>query len=362
MEERNRHPYKNIDWKSCHRITACTHFHCLKQQQLDEAFASGLDLVSITNYYPSRPTYPLKEEKNPYETTTQYGYIKDGVWHHEKISFAGKGKGMENGGESLLFPSLPPDLLEIPNTEHHDFADLHPFFHITAPGSLLASGTPERLKDSFSLASQGYEKGCPLPWKEAFTHILQELITPDGGGIIINHPAESRVRSSLICEMLDFDPRILGMEIYNHCSGDEFAASAETIWDEVLSTGRQCFGFCTLDQPRKKYWGKIVLLTEERTMEACLKAMRNGDFYGKITNDTLEFEEIRFDGKNFYARSNSPQTLFRLIAAPGIIYEASGQEINFTIPAGKESEYRFLRLDASLAKREILYSQPFMLC
>lgn len=365
--ERERCPYGNVNWRTCKKITGCTHMHCLSQQQLDNAFASGLELVSITNYYPSRPWYPLREQTGDLLGQKQFGFIRDGVWHHKEISFgelfSGEGKlpPPEEKEAEKLFTNLPPDLLEIPNTEHHDFADTHPFFHITAPGSLLSSGTPERVKDAFGLFSAGFAKGCPLPWREAFTHILEELLYPEGGGIIIDHPAESRIRANQICEMLDFDSRVLGMEVYNSCSADEFAASAELLWDEVLSTRRQCFGFCAVDQPRPHWRGKIVLLAEERTPEACLKAMRQGNFYGKITGDTLDFEEISFDGRRFYARTNSSETLFRLIAAPGIVCEKSGREFSFLLPGEKASSYIFLRLDASLAKREMLYAQPIML-
>jgi hypothetical protein len=80
--------------------------------------------------------------------------------------------------------------------------------------------------------------------------MLERLIIPDGGGITINHPAWSYLRLELMLKMLDFDPRVLGIEVYNHSSGvADHNAWSEVQWDQILSTGRQCFGFFVPDHP-----------------------------------------------------------------------------------------------------------------
>ena len=33
MQERNRNPYQNIDWKKQIRVTGCTHLHCSTRQE-----------------------------------------------------------------------------------------------------------------------------------------------------------------------------------------------------------------------------------------------------------------------------------------------------------------------------------------
>lgn len=111
--------------------------------------------------------------------------------------------------------------------------------------------------------------------------------------------------------MLDFDDRVLGIEIFNKTSQDNanhLGWDIET-WDTILKTGRRCWGFCVPDHdgenysiadtttpPNRQITGLNVLLCEPTEYD-CLKAYREGRFYGKLYNTTnLAFSNISFEG------------------------------------------------------------------
>ena len=55
---RNRHPYKGIDWATAHQIRGTTHVHCKNQESLD-VILKRIEFLTLSNYYPSAPWYPL---------------------------------------------------------------------------------------------------------------------------------------------------------------------------------------------------------------------------------------------------------------------------------------------------------------
>jgi hypothetical protein len=209
----------------------------------------------------------------------------------------------------------------------------------------------------------GFGFGVRLPWKEGFDRILGSMTVPDGGGITINHPASSHLPLDLICDMLDYDQRVLGIEVFNHNDSVDFTTSAETLWDVILGTGRQCFGFFVEDHNLRRKWrGKIIILTEEHTASGCLKAIRKGNFYGALTDNGLRFDYLGFDGRTLKAKTNRPVT-FKLVSRLGITgYTQNTCEFTYTVKEGMESELRYLRLTAREGREvEKLYAQPFML-
>ena len=192
--------------------------------------------------------------------------------------------------------------------------------------------------------------------------MLNALLFPDGGGVTINHPAWSRLNKDHVLEMLDYDPRILGIEVLNGFSGGpENHAWSEDYWDYALGTGRQCFGFFVPD------WGVVegvnILLVPEKTPHACLKAYRQGNWYGAIKGrKILNFRSIRFDGKTLYAQTDKPAR-FQIISKSGVVLETEAAECSLDVSPSDSEKYGFLRIKAFAVddSGEILFSQPFML-
>ncbi|MGI6088148.1 MAG: hypothetical protein ACOYCD_09470 [Kiritimatiellia bacterium] len=150
---------------------------------------------------------------------------------------------------------------------------------------------------AFSLA-----QGVQRPWRDAFSAALdgalrdgegkplEGLQYADGGGITINHPGLSL---AAYLPLLDFDPRVLGIEVWNdhYPLGGQRGADMGfyELWDNILRTGRRCFGFFVNDH---QYYGRgrNVLLVPpmqdlpmaERERNA-LRAYRQGRFFGLVS-------------------------------------------------------------------------------
>ncbi|MBO7533685.1 MAG: hypothetical protein J6T46_06825, partial [Victivallales bacterium] len=139
---------------------------------------------------------------------------------------------------------------------------------------------------------------------------------------------------------------------------------AESQWDEVLGTGRQCYGFCVQDHMNSnmKLQGRSILLPEERTAESCLRAYRQGRFYGALKGEGLEFESVEFDGRTLRVRCDK-EAIILLLSHRGVLVELwTGRELIYTVPDSDRSKDVFLRVTAlDQASGEKLFTQPFML-
>ncbi len=332
---------------------------------------SGLEFATFSNYYPSTPYWPYQSVHEKAVQLYQNGYIQDGVYHPERIDFRQK---FAEWGEDCsilpadegarLFPDGPADLLEAPNAEHHCFSDYNVYLHITAPGSTFSSGNYYSRRNQI-LDKHGIHMGTAMPWRQAFQCMFDNLIVPDGGGVVINHPHWSHLPHKFLCDMLDFDARVLGMEVINADCGADFTSAAESQWDEVLGTGRQCYGFWTQDHLKLdlgELRGRCILMPEERSVESCLKAYRQGRFYGAIKGHGLNFESVTFDGRTLRVRCDK-EAIILLMTHQGVEVELwTGRELVYTVKDEDRSKHVFLRATAlDQQSGEKLFTQAFML-
>lgn len=377
---RNRRPYAGLDWSKVKRIKTTTHGHCPNPRYLEAYLKRGFGLLTVSNYYPSAPWVPLSEMTEGFyrvhhnHAVTVNGKKKDGPFDWTKI--VGEWKDELGDAEAAqlpfqegkkIFPPLPPDVLEAPNAEHHNFlmedGKVNWMLHMCAPGSNYASGTFD-VKYKFKTHTRGYCYGSGEYWGTAVDRMIDALAYPDGGGVTINHPTWSKLDRELILRILDHDPRVLGIEAvegrgYNN----------ENYWDWVLSTGRQCFGFFVPDWAvaNGKVFGVNVLCVEERTVHACMKAYRDGNFYGALNGlDELAFERISFDGNRLEAATDRPAR-FEVVTAQGVVARSEGREVSWVPPAEGEWSGRALHMFARVRafaaddSGEVLFTQPFML-
>ena len=295
---RNRHPYQGIDWSTAQQIRGTTHMHCKTQEDLD-VILRRIEFLTLSNYYPSAPWYPLaKMTENYYRihhdfpVTVAKKRVEGpfdwnkivGQWIKELPQELQKEYPFREGGK--IFKPLPEGILEAPNAEHHNFyyenGKRIPRLHMNSPGSMFASGTFDQWeRRRFQTGVRGgYDFGSGELWSTAIDRMIEGLIYPDGGGVTINHPVWSSYYRPLILSILDHDPRVLGMEVIEGGHGN-----GEKYWDWVLATGRQCFGFFVPDHSIRRKddsFGVNVLVTPERSVQACLKAYREGNFYGAL--------------------------------------------------------------------------------
>ena len=375
---RNRRPYSGLDWSSVKEVHTTSHGHCTGQKMLDGYLERGLGLITMSNYYPSAPYVPAaKMTQNYYAVHHEHpvmvkGKRVKGPFDWSKIVGGWKDQLPENLRKDIpfkegapLFKPLPPGVLEAPNAEHHSFVGSPT--HMCCPGSNFASGTFDS-HNKYGSHARGYHFGSGEPWRDAIDHMLGGLICPDGGGVTVNHPAWSHLLDSHIQEMLDYDPRVLGIEVYNQTARPYgpyrwSRANCEDYWDRTLSTGRQCFGFFVPD------WGVTegvnVLLVKEKTVEACLQAYRQGNFYGAIKGrGLLRFTSILFDGRNLKVTLDRPAHI-QVLSAKGVV-KCCGRladKMEYSVAPAERSGHVFLRVRAyrNDETEEIIFSQPLML-
>ena len=375
---RNRRPYSGLDWTKVQRVKTTSHGHCTGQKMLDVYLKRGFGLLTMSNYYPSAPYVPSAKMTSGYyrmhhEHPVMFkGKRTDGPFDWNKIiaewkdkldAKAAKDYPMREGGK--LFKPLPEGVMEAPNAEHHGFklenGRSAGSLHMCAPGSAFASGTFDA-HDVYKTHSHGYHFGSGEFWGTAIDRMIAGMIYPDGGGVTINHPTWTKLDRELMLKILDWDPRVLGIEVL------EAGHNSENYWDWALSTGRQCFGLFVPDWSiRNEIFGVNVLCVQERTVHACLQAYRKGNFYGATHGlDELTFTGISFDGKRVTATTDKPAR-FEVITARGVVKEAKGTEVTWDmVPNGSSvgphvDVFARVKAYATDGSGEILFSQPFML-
>ena len=385
---RNRHPYRDVDWTSAHQIKTTTHVHCTTQDDLDILLKRGFGLLTLSNYYPSAPWWPLaKMTKNYYRLHHDFPVMVNGKRMNGPFDWNTiVGKWIKElppelqaeypfkEGEKIFNP-LPEGVLEAPNAEHHAFrhADGRSTgpLHMNAPGSAFASGTFDQWqKRRFQTGVRGgYNFGSGEFWQTAIDRMIAGLIFPDGGGVTVNHPKWSAYNRNFLLDILDYDPRVLGIEVIEGGVGN-----SEGYWDWVLATGRQCFGFFVPDHSIRRKdnnFGVNVLVTPEWSVHACLKAYREGNFYGaKRGLDELRFTRLAFHGTTVEAETDRPARIVAITALGAAHEVKKGTTLKWTLnPEVKhgcgspKNAHMFIRIKAYAldGSGEELFSQPYML-
>ena len=102
-------------------------------------------------------------------------------------------------------------------------------------------------------------------------------------------------------------------------------------------------------------------------MHACLKAYREGNFYGAANGlDELAFTGLSFDGKTVKATTDKPARM-QVITARGVVKETKGREVSWTVEPDKPwygariDVFARVKAYATDGSGEVLFSQPFML-
>lgn len=342
---------------------------------MNNACAGGLKHVAVSNYYPSAPYYPLnKIRKDQFKVQQEHavvvnGQLKQGPFMWNDIMMD-KTNGWYNKLDAKLqqtlpskigdciFNNIPADVNASPNAEHHSFKNTRA--HINSLGSFYCSGTFD-VHNKYQLSKHGYAVGAAINWQDAFDSILRLSQFPDGGGITINHPAWSQLDIAQICQMLDYDNRVLGIEIWNEtCQRLDGHGFALEMWDKILSTGRPCYGFAVPDHFNDPNWkGRNYLLIPEFNEKECLKAYRQGRFYCALLGNGLKFNNITLADGTLSVNINK-KALIKIISDKGTT-ETNECSMTYKIPAvNGQFNIRYLRIEAEDDSGERIFSQPVM--
>lgn len=309
-------PYQNVNWETVNKVQSCSHEHCENQSQFTTLMqSSGLYHVCVSNYYPSEPLYPI-----PYISDLQF--------------------------------------IASPNAEHHTLSIKNISkgrLHINGLGSFFESGSPRGESPV----------GCNYAnVSDIIPRIIDDLQYDDGGGVTINHPFWSGLTAKDIIDILDVDDRVLGLEVFNsykeHYTDnvlDESMVENIALWDSVLSTGRRCWGFCVADhqgQITPTWEGRNMLLVGDVTDHNCLKAYRNGEFYGKLGTTNLVFDSIYFDGSVLTVEAENADQI--KVVIDGLQSNYNSQHVSVNIP----NSAVYVRVEAH-TEYDSIFSNPIIL-
>lgn len=378
-------PYAEVNWSTVRRIPSATHLHATTQARLDQIHEQmGLRHLPLSNYYPSAPYYPLEAIRTHSFVRQAFGVVRDGRYQGGPIDWnqvitdthTGWVRDLPPETRRLLpmepgarvFERIPDSIVVSPNAEHHSFSDTP--LHACTPGSLFSSGAFDA-GGRFGLRTHGYELGVGLPWREAFAKVFEQLLFEDGGGLTINHPTWSELDFHQIRQFLDFDHRVLGIEVYNDaCAvafGDPTLGWAVDLWDRLLASGRRCLGFFSPDKCAK---GRNVLLVDQFNERECLRAYRRGAFLGSVNATDFSFARIRLAGDRVSVvvdKDRPPPPDTRLLV--NVTTNTGKKRINakwnepFDVEIPLDNLGRpainFMRMEAvDLDAGEVVYSQP----
>lgn len=439
-------PYAGIDWENVRPLHSFSHQHGSDPRVF---WNMGFGHLPISNYYPSRPFYPLPDafmKEHPeavgapnaeQHSTTDSGmhfcavgslytvgygqtprfkagqapieHVFSGlsVFDARKLPWLGVYRLDLRIAQAARTDREAEVLLTIEGAEAISHKSFAPIGDGVVRRQRVTSKSPEsmylktaaaavRVRLDFDPASTRIARfrlmqGTNRPWKDAFRAALdgtgkdsaerpvEGLLFADGGGITINHPGGS-VKPLL--EALDFDPRVLGIEVWNQHEG--FGGTEMRfyrLWDEALRSGRQCLGFFVKDHVFFGRGRNVLLVScpataspREREHES-LRAYRDGRFFGLLgalktdesgkpasPYDRSEFRftriavkengnrqpagiEVSVDGADWTKR---PNTQIRFITDAGVAKVVDDRSAFFEFPrdAAGTVACRFVRIEA----------------
>lgn len=376
-------PYQDVDWKNVQRVASATHMHLRSQEHLDNGYRYGIRHFPMSNYYPSVPYdadtrlsdfrlhqwWPAKRDGELVEPPINWNEIitwQDELEEPYRSEFPFK-------EAEPVFSTIPPNVILSHNAEHHGFTNSNA--HICSPGSSFESGTFD-VGNHFRLNEHGFPIGFGGTWQEGFAGMIEKLDYPDGGGVVICHPTWfSRFSDAQVLEMLDFDERVLGIEVYSDYSAnkdwfanedyqrpDESAPGYSlNMWDRVLSTGRRAWGFSVPDHNVCKggdWHGRCILLVSGFTEEECLRAYRNGSFYGCLKDNGLTVTQFEAT-ESRVSMEVSRKAEIRFVTNAGVARTVAGTSGAYELPLrdGK-TDTVFVRVEVEDGSGERLFLQP----
>lgn len=460
-------PYESIDWEGCRYVHSMSHQHQGQSDQSRDLFyAMGYRHFAFSNYYPSAPTPLPREyaEAHPdlaSSPNAEHGTLTDIGLHCNALgSLYGTGYGhslsarqrqaspLQYRFENLrVFDEAAPwkgvyrldlrfeakgganpaqAMLSIQGATACDlrngFADQGPvanrsfgagnhslYLRTQAPWMDMALHFDPAMLE---LTQCRLMQGTNRPWRDLFRAALDGetldgqheggLLDSEGGGITLNHPTGPL---ELYTELLDFDPRVLGIEVWNQLTSgfgssrgfyqsmDQENLHFYRLWDDLLRTGRRCWGFFVKDHNTYGRGRNVLVLPgwEELPMpqreQAALRAYRQGQFFGSVAalsaneEDEIvapyDYSDFRFtrlhlrrDGRGTPRAlevavagndpERRPQVQIRVVSDRGIELIADASETEFPLPLlpSGAQELGFVRVEAFAYPRTHQGGQP----
>ncbi len=359
-------PYAEVDWDEWQCLHSMSHQHQGQNDASRDGFVEmGYRHLAFSNYYPSAPTYPLPADyqaKHPdliaAPNAEHHSFTDAGLHANALGSTLATGYGSSVSGKECetspithRFEGLhvfdekqpwlgvvrldvrlaakfvtgekPTTLLTVEGAHEcgfrEGFSDKGPIRERPLPAgehtiylrTTAATIDTQLVFDPGALRVTQYRlmQGTNRPWRAVFRAALDgEMLDgsrlgglqhPDGGGMTLNHPT-GKIDDYL--PMLDFDPRVLGIEVWNQLTsgfGSDRGFYDHSgrpnlhfyqLWDEILRSGRRCWGFFVKDHNTYGRGRNVLLVPKldsfsptEREAIA-LRAYRHGTFFGSVAS------------------------------------------------------------------------------
>lgn len=367
-------PYSGINLGTVERIQSVSHQHLshssdeLTKSNFNTIYGTGVRHFAISRYRPSLITYPFDYTNgsfvyvnNPFESTDSPETLK------------------ENYSCTV---DIENDVIGSPNAEH-----LYPLLlwngswnkwngiHINGLGSTFESGL-------IPVEGTGYgNEGLDIPYSQAIDAILGELQFSDGGGVIINHPYWTNNNkhfdfdvTRFIEDCLDHDQRVLGTDIIS--GGKQTALEYQTgVIDSILKTGRRCWIFCQGDWNLTRGRNELLIpsglsgLSGTEKEHACLKAYRDGAFFGRYGNSNLSITSIGYSDNTFTMSADNADGI--AVIVDGVKTDYNSDSVSVFVP----STAKYVRAYAYISRdddpgwvydnddvyKDIVFTNPIMI-
>ena len=325
-------PYSDVDLNVTERIQSISHQHlshtsdALTQSTFDSIYATGVRHFAISRYRPSLITYPFDYTNNTFV------YVNNPFGSTDDIDTLKANYSCTVNTEN--------DVVGSPNAEHvypllyfNDAWNKWSSVHINGIGSTFESGLVPDPNDGYG------NSGVETPYSNAITSILNHLQFADSGGVIINHPYWTNNNkhfdfdiSRFIKDCLDYDSRVLGTDII--LDGRQNALEYESnLIDNILSTGRRCWIFCQGDWNLKRGRNELLIpsgLSRTEKEHACLKAYRDGAFFGRFGNSNLSITSVGYANNTFTMTAANADGINVVI--DGVETEHIGNSVSVSVP------------------------------
>jgi hypothetical protein len=453
-------PYAEVDWDTWDCLHSMSHQH---QGQTDASRDGFLEMgyrhLAFSNYYPSAPTYPLPANylaKHPEviaaPNAEHHSFTDAGLHFNALGSLLATGYGSNvSAKECAISPIVHRfENLEVFNTERpwlgvyrldvrlsasegkptarltieganecgfrEGFSDKGPICDRELPPGnhtlyLRTTATSVETKlvfDTAALSVTQYRlmQGANRPWRDVFRAALDGemidgkrsggLLHGDDGGLTLNHPTG---KLADYAPMLDFDPRVLGIEVWNQLtsgfgsSRGFYDHSGEPnlhfyqLWDDILRTGRRCWGFFVKDHNTFGRGRNVLLVPKlsalppaEREATA-LRAYRKGAFFGSVASlaasenaevvapyDRSDFRFSRIVVQNNKLQvavagndpAKRPKVQIRFVTDQGIASIVDGAEAEFPLKRNASGQLvaQFVRVEAFAYPETHLQGDP----
>lgn len=340
-------PYSGIDWQNTQRILSVSHQHLshnqgnsggipYPQKVFNDIYATGVRHYAISRYRPSILSYPFDYENNTFP------YVRNPFSATDDIQTL--------KAKYTVQVEIPNDVIGSPNAEHvNPIMNLNgkayewTCTHLNAIGSFYETGTVPK--------ANGYKNaGIAMPYSDFIRNALNALQYSDGGGIIVNHafwttnellekrtePYQYDVRR-FIMDCLDLDDRVLGTDIIEDGKQKAYQLLDKGLIDAILSTGRRCWLFCQGDWDTLRGRNELLIQPPEGITRAeleryCLKAYRDGSFFGRYADSDLTITAVTYDESSRTYTINTANADGIEITIDGVSTEYGGNSVSVVIP------------------------------